>query len=77
MQELEELLKARISLERAAWKAALILAHNLCAQYSDRHNANDETEQAQALSDMCPRLRAYVDASDEELAEMIAEASLA
>lgn len=60
---------------REAWRAAIILAHNLCAQYSDRHNANDETTEADAVGAMCDRIKSYADCTDEEIAEMVAEAT--
>lgn len=67
--------EAEQAFHRPTWKAALTLAHNLCAQYSNRHNDNDETEQADALNEMCGHIKPYLDCTDEEIAEMVAEAN--
>ena len=67
--------EAEQAFHRPTWIAALTLAHNLCAQYSNRHNDNDETEQADALNEMCGHIKPYLDCTDEEIAEMVAEAN--
>lgn len=63
--------------DRAIWRAALTLAHNINVQESDRINADDGSlEACHALSECCTRIRSYLEPPDEQLAEMFAEAGV-
>lgn len=61
--------------ERAIWNAAITLAANVCAQRSDKHNADDETDEARAASRCAAIVSTWLDASDEQLSGMLIEAN--
>lgn len=62
--------------ERGAWRTAITLAHNLCAQISDRFNDDDAVVEAHAALDCGLRIRPYLDAPDHEILEMMEEAGM-
>lgn len=62
--------------ERGIWRAALTLANNICVQESDLHNADDETSEADTANECAARVRAFIDADDKTLAELLAEAGV-
>lgn len=59
--------------DHAVYKMALTLAHNLCVQRSDRHNADDETSEAKTAHQCAVLIGTWLDASDEQIAEMMRE----
>lgn len=63
--------------DRAIWRAALTLAHNLCVQDSNRINDDDGSlEVVHALSDEAKRIRGWLEPSDDSLAAMFEEAGV-
>lgn len=63
--------------DRAIWRTALTLAHNLCVQDSNRVNDDDGSlEVVRALSDEAKRIRGWLEPSDDSLAEMFSEAGV-
>jgi len=56
-----------------AYIAALTLAHNLCVQRSDRHNSRDEVDEARVAHQCACLIATWLDASDEQIAELVAE----
>lgn len=59
--------------DREVWRAALTLANNLCVQASDRHNSDDETDEARAAASCATSIRVYIDVSDDQLDEILCE----
>lgn len=59
--------------DKEIWRVALTLAHNICIQQSDRHNADDQSEEAQATSYCASRIRDWLEPSGEQLDEMLDE----
>lgn len=62
--------------ERDIWRAAMTLANNICVQESDRYLANDENEEARAISDCAKRIRGWLEPDDDQMREMFAEAGV-
>ena len=63
--------------DKAIWRAALTLAHNLCVQTSNRINDNDgPLEIVHALSDEARRIRGWMEPTYEQLSEMFEEAGV-
>ncbi len=63
--------------DRALWKAALTLAHNLCIQTSNRINDDDgPLEVVHALSGEARRIKGWMNPEDDQLVEMLKEAGV-
>lgn len=63
--------------DRAIWRAALTLAHNMCVQTSNRVNDDDGSlEVVHALSDEAKRIKGWLEPTDDQLLEMFAEAGV-
>lgn len=63
--------------DKAIWRAALTLAHNMCVQTSNRINDDDGSlEVVHALSDEAKRIRGWMEPTDEQLVEMFTEAGV-
>lgn len=63
--------------DKAVWRAALTLAHNLCVQSSDRLNDDDgPLEVVDALTGEAKRIRGWLEPTDEQLIEMFTEAGV-
>lgn len=59
-----------------AWGAAIVLAHNICIQEIDRINENDGPCEAMDAIKVCAeRIKDWLAPTDEQSAEMIAEAA--
>lgn len=55
---------------RLVWRAAATMAHNAIVHESDRHNNDDETAEADALSYAAKQIRNWVEIDDVYLAEV-------
>lgn len=63
--------------DRAVWKAALTLAHNLCIQKSNEINDDDgPLEVVRALSGEAKRIKDWMNPEDNQLVEMLKEAGV-
>lgn len=61
--------------EKAIWRAAITLANNICAQESDRENDQDgDIGWIDGTAECAKRIREWAEPTDEQLAEMFAEA---
>lgn len=61
---------------RDAWRAAITLANNICVQESDRINDDDgPTEAIHMASECARRIRGHLEPTDDQLDEMLAEAT--
>lgn len=63
--------------DKEIWRAALTLANNICVQESDAYNDDDETERSAAAAYCAQRLREWLEISDAQFAELLAEAGVA
>lgn len=57
-----------------AFRTALILAHNICVQDSDRYNADDQIEEANALATVAKRIGGYGAMDHTEILSLMEEA---
>lgn len=57
-----------------AFRTALILAHNICIQDSDRYNADDQIEEANALATVAKRIGGYGAMDHAEILSLMEEA---
>ena len=63
--------------DKAIWKAALTLAHNLCIQTSNRINDDDgPLEIVHALSGEAKRIKGWMNPEDDQLLEMFKESGI-
>lgn len=63
--------------EKHIWRAALTLAHNICVQDSNAINNNDGSlEAVYAINDSAKRIANWLEPTEEQLAEMFAEAGV-
>lgn len=60
-------------MRREGYQAAMILAHNLCAQVSDEHDADDEILQRNGASNCTYRIKGWLNPSDNEIMQLVAE----
>lgn len=63
--------------EKAIWRAAITLGNNICVQECDRINDDDGPMDAiNATNECAKRIREWAEPSDEQLAELFAEAGV-
>lgn len=62
--------------DKGIYRMALTLAHNLCVQRSDCHNADDETDEARAAYQCAVLIATWLDATDAMIADMLNEAGI-
>lgn len=63
--------------DRAIWKAALTLAHNLCIQKSNEINNDDgPLDVVNALSNEAKRIKGWLNPEEDQLLEMFREAGV-
>jgi hypothetical protein len=63
--------------DKAIWRAALVLAHNICIQTANSINDNDgPLEVVHALTDEAKRIISWEEPTDRQLLEMFDEAGI-
>lgn len=58
---------------KEVWRTAMTLANNICVKVSDRYNADDETEKADAAAECANKIRGWITPTDDQIVEMLEE----
>jgi hypothetical protein len=62
--------------DKLIWQTALTLANNICVQISDRYNADDDIENADASNHCAKSIVAWMNINEDALSKILSEAGI-